>query len=120
MGAFFYTFVTNHQKMKLRYLFIPAIILLLNSCSPKIVAMQPSDPVVPQMPSPPKAVNTERLAEGKSMYENNCAKCHKLFSPLDHTQTEWVPILNRMQKKAHLDDAQMALISEYVNSLATP
>jgi len=106
--------------MKLRFSLIAIAALALNSCSPKIVAMQPSDPVVAQMPAPPKNVNAERVAQGKSMYENNCARCHKLFATTDYRQTEWAPILTRMQPKAHLEDNEMALISEYINSEATP
>jgi cytochrome c5 len=106
--------------MKLRIVLIALLAISLNSCSPKVVAMQPSDPVVAQMPSPPKAVNAEKVAAGKTMYENNCAKCHKLFAPDDYTQAQWIPILYRMQRKAQMDDAQMTLVSEYINSIATP
>lgn len=88
------------------------------SCSPKVVAMQPSEPNVPQMPSPAKEVNSERIAQGKTIYEGHCAKCHKLFSPSDFSSAEWGPILMRMQPKAHLEDADMALVSDYVNSIA--
>ncbi|RZJ28578.1 MAG: cytochrome c [Flavobacterium sp.] len=92
--------------------------LYISSCSPKVVAMQPSDPNVPQMPAPAKTVNAERVAQGKSIYEGSCAKCHKLFSPTDFSSAEWGPILMRMQPKAHLQDADMALVSDYINSLA--
>jgi len=89
------------------------------SCGPtKVVAMQPSDPAVPQMPSPPKEGSAVRIAEGKGLFEQNCGKCHKLFSPTAFTQTEWEPILKRMQPKARLDDQQMDLVREYVYSIA--
>ncbi|RZJ35498.1 MAG: cytochrome c [Flavobacterium sp.] len=63
------------------------------------------------------AVSTE-IAEGKSMFENNCARCHKLFSPTAFTREQWEPILVKMQRKAKLDDAQMAQIRTYIFSQA--
>ena len=48
-------------------------------------------------------VMTPELAEGKSLFENNCAKCHKLYNPKDFTKEQWKPIVISMQKKAHLD-----------------
>lgn len=82
--------------------------------------MQPNDPVVPQMPPPPKETNTARVAQGKGLFEDNCAKCHKLFKPADFNQREWGPILTSMQRKAHLDNDQMDLVRDYIFSIATP
>lgn len=105
--------------MKTRIIYALLIASAALSCgSPKVVAMQPSDPVVSQMPSPEKSAGSERIAQGKGLYEARCANCHKMFSPTDFTQAEWAPILTRMQKKARLDDEQMSLVREYVNSLA--
>jgi cytochrome c5 len=59
-------------------------------------------------------VMTPALAEGKDLYENNCAKCHDLFKPQDYSKENWAPILVSMQGKAHLSDIQMASISNYI------
>ena len=59
---------------------------------------------------------TPELEAGKSLYENNCAKCHKLFEPKKFTKEEWTPILVKMGKKAKLDDTQMASITNYIDS----
>lgn len=98
---------------------VSVVSLLAVSCSaPKVVAMQPNDPVVPQMPAPPKETNTARIAQGKGLFEDNCAKCHQLFKPSDFTQTEWAPILTSMQPKAELDNDQMDLVRDYLFSIA--
>lgn len=55
------------------------------------------------------------LAEGKSLYENNCAKCHKLFNPKDFSAEEWKPIVLKMQKKAKIDDATREKIYAYLS-----
>ncbi len=57
---------------------------------------------------------TPELAEGKELYDNNCAKCHKLYDPKDFSAEEWKPIVMVMQKKAHLDDLQGQKIYNYL------
>lgn len=105
--------------MKSRIIAAAAIVLLF-SCSPKVaVTAQKPDPVQvpPKMESPNEATaSTEKYPEGKILYENNCAKCHKLFAPTDYSSQNWGPILVRMQKKAHLEDADMAQINNYIYS----
>ncbi|MET3026669.1 cytochrome c [Flavobacterium sp. UW10123] len=65
----------------------------------------------------PKTVAlTPELEAGKNLYDNNCAKCHKLFEPKKFTKEEWTPILVRMGKKAKLDETQMASITNYIDS----
>ena len=61
----------------------------------------------------PKDLPAE-LAAGKSLYENNCAKCHELYNTKEFSTEEWKPIVARMQKKAHLDDLQGQRIYNYV------
>lgn len=93
--------------MKTKIIFIAFLGLLLYSCSPKVVA-----PVA----EVPKVELPTALAQGKTSFENNCARCHKLYAPNDFTKADWVPILTRMQIKAKLDDATMATISDYISS----
>ena len=57
----------------------------------------------------------EVVAEGKSLYENNCAKCHKLYDTKDFSAEEWKPIVKEMQRKAHLNDLQGEKIYNYVS-----
>jgi mono/diheme cytochrome c family protein len=97
--------------MKIKFI-IPVVAgILIASCSPKVSQPVAEKPAV-------DTAHEKAVAEGKSMYENNCARCHKLFTPTDRTEEQWAPILVRMQKKAKLDDQQMAMISTYINSEA--
>lgn len=76
-------------------------------------------PAVAEAPKPaPSAVKalSPELLEGKDLYDNNCAKCHKLFNPTDFSKEDWGPIIARMQKKAHTDDVQTAKIYNYVTN----
>jgi mono/diheme cytochrome c family protein len=54
------------------------------------------------------------LAEGKGLYENNCAKCHKLYDPADYTAEKWTGILKWMQPKAQITDEQRTSIYNYL------
>ncbi len=86
-----------------------ALVLLgvtIYSCSPK---------VAPQVTEIKKELTPE-LAEGKSLYENNCAKCHKLYSPSDFSNEAWKPIVASMQIKARLNDIQGNSIYNYLTS----
>jgi cytochrome c5 len=57
---------------------------------------------------------TSELTEGMYLYENNCAKCHKLYSPNDFNAEEWKTILARMQKQAQLTDLDGQKVYNYV------
>jgi len=95
--------------MKSKILILTAATVLLVSCGTKKAAQGVTEAAKP-------AVLKPELAEGKNLYENSCARCHKLYDPKKYSQEEWKPILTRMQKKAKLDDTQMASISNYITS----
>lgn len=61
-----------------------------------------------------KHYSEAELAEGKTIWQEKCVKCHKLYLPESHTAAKWNPILARMTKKAKLDEQQSALVTAYV------
>jgi mono/diheme cytochrome c family protein len=65
--------------------------------------------------SMPLVMNKE-LAEGKSMYEFNCGRCHQLYEPTSMTPEQWKPVLSRMQPKAQITDEQTASIYNYLTA----
>ncbi len=100
--------------MKLRILSIAFATVLLAACgSTKSTAVVSAPAAVETAPA---VELTPELAEGKNLYENSCAKCHKLYEPTKFSKEEWQPILVRMQKKAKLDDVKMASITNYIHS----
>ena len=101
--------------MKFKVLSLTAFVLFLFSCGTKQVATTTTTSSEPIAEVPSDKLTLE-LAEGKNLYDNNCGNCHKLYEPKKFTQEEWKPILTRMQKKAKLDDTQMASISHYITS----
>lgn len=57
------------------------------------------------------------LAEGKTVFENSCARCHDLPDPKSHNDQEWIGIMNVMAPKAKLTDKQSELVYNYVTSV---
>lgn len=78
------------------------------------VACSSSKKTVAETVKAPEKVLSPELAEGKVLYENNCGKCHGLYNPSDFTKEQWVPIVNRMQRKAKITDAQRDLVFNYL------
>jgi mono/diheme cytochrome c family protein len=98
--------------MKSRIVTVAALAVLVFSCATKKEALKVVDVV-----EPVKVVEmTPALAAGQNLYDNNCGSCHKLYKPTAFSKEDWKPILGLMQKKAHLDDTQMASISDYISS----
>jgi cytochrome c5 len=111
--GFFYTFtLTNNQKdMKYKILTLAVLATIIYSCASKSsvpVATAPKEEVKVA------TVLTPDLAEGKSLYENSCARCHKLYDPKDFNAEQWKPIVLRMAPKARLDEVQGQKIYNYL------
>lgn len=90
--------------MKTKAIGLAAITVLLVSCAARVVtpAAEATKGLTPE------------LAEGKMLFQDNCAKCHGLKNPNKYTPEEWQPILQRMQKKAKISDAEREKIYRYV------
>lgn len=110
--------------MKLRIVSLFLLGVLLYACSPKVVPVVTEVKAPPAAPTPPPTPTTEvttevttltaELAEGKNLYENNCAKCHELYDRKQFSGAQWSPILYRMQKEAGISDADREKIYNYV------
>lgn len=56
--------------------------------------------------------------EGKTLWQGNCQKCHKLYEPQSRTVGKWERVLPRMNNRAKLTDEQAALVRAYLISNA--
>lgn len=82
--------------------------LVLASCTPKATTAT----------APVAATSTaEQMAQGKTIFENSCGRCHKLPDPTAHTPVQWVGIMNSMAPKAKLTDEQHQWVYDYVVSV---
>lgn len=83
--------------------------------TPEVVQGVPFKTVVASVePADKIAITPEVLAEGKSLYGMNCAKCHELFDKTSFNAEEWKPIVLSMQKKAKISDEHREKIYTYL------
>lgn len=54
-----------------------------------------------------------QFMQGKTLNENNCAKCHKLKDPANFTEERLNKVIPNMAKKAKLTDADKDLVLKY-------
>ena len=57
------------------------------------------------------------MAGAKKLYLMKCSKCHRLYDPKEYDDESWSEWMEKMKKKARLDDDQYERISKYVGSL---
>ena len=84
--------------------------MTLFSCSKKAIA--PATEV--KATEEAKVELPTAIAEGKTLYENNCAKCHKLFPASKHDKAGWAKTVDRMAPKAKITDEQKILVYNYL------
>uniref|UniRef100_UPI003634C1E4 c-type cytochrome n=1 Tax=Flavobacterium notoginsengisoli TaxID=1478199 RepID=UPI003634C1E4 len=93
-------------------LILAGLALFVVSCGSQKMAAVATTPAEPSK----TVALTPELEAGRNLYENSCAKCHKLYDPKKFTKEEWSPILVRMGKKAKLDETQLASVTDYIHS----
>lgn len=83
----------------------------LFSCSKKVALPKATEEVkmteeVVELPT--------TILEGKKLYENSCANCHKLFPANKHDKSGWTKTLERMAPKAKITEEQKNLVYNYL------
>lgn len=103
------------KTLSITAIFLGSIILY--SCTPKAAkTVTPSDSNEAYRAFV-NNYNEQSLASGKTLYLNNCAKCHKLKDEQNYTIDKWDKILDRMIPKAKLSEEDGKLVRAYVYSL---
>ncbi|SFI86613.1 hypothetical protein SAMN05421638_1261 [Kaistella treverensis] len=74
------------------------------SCTPKVQAEED------------RKFSTEYLAQGQTIFQNSCAKCHDLPDPSEHSAEAWTGILAEMAPKAKLNATQHEMVYNYIIS----
>lgn len=92
--------------MKKLVLIFSGILFLGISCTPKTVPVAKTE-----------VETTDKLAQGKTIFDNSCGRCHDLPNPTKYSSQDWVGIMNAMAPKAKLSDEQHQLVYNYVVSV---
>lgn len=56
------------------------------------------------------------LNKGRELYVNKCGRCHKAFATTNYTEVQWLPQINKMQKRAKVTDEEKELIYSYLKT----
>jgi hypothetical protein len=56
----------------------------------------------------------DSLINGRALLINKCSSCHNLYLPTQYTKQEWLPIIDKMQKRAKIDNSQKEIITSYL------
>ena|SRR5665648_810224 len=54
------------------------------------------------------------LQKGRTLYIDNCSRCHVLYSPDDYSPSQWQSIINQMGPKTGLSSSDIKLVTKYV------
>jgi cytochrome c5 len=95
-----------------KYIFAFASASLLVACAPKVIIENQVTPV--KVVETPANQSDLDLAEGKTLFYENCGKCHDLFQPSQYSKAQWSKIVPEMAKKAELNEEQGKKILLYV------
>jgi cytochrome c5 len=92
-------------------------IIAVASFSAVLLASCTSKPSTAPAAAGTVTASADKLAQGKTIFENSCARCHKLPDPTQHTSVQWVGIMNSMAPKAKLTDEQHQMVYDYIVSV---
>jgi mono/diheme cytochrome c family protein len=53
------------------------------------------------------------LQQGRTLYINNCGRCHGLPNPDDYTVTAWKSIIPAMAPNTSMTSAEVTLVTKY-------
>ncbi len=100
--------------MKLKITLLAILSIIIYSCASK--SSVPTEVATKKEPEglPFARALTPELMEGKTLYENNCGKCHGLYDTKAFSAEKWKPIVEDMRKKAKLSEADGLKIFNYV------
>ena len=65
----------------------------------------------------PSELSKRQTLAAKKLYDNKCAKCHRMYEPRDYSDEEWQLWMVKMSKKAKLNLKQEKLLDRYVDML---
>jgi hypothetical protein len=57
----------------------------------------------------------DELQQGRSLYINNCGRCHALVSPDNYNPSQWKTILAGMAPRTNMSASQVLLVTKYVS-----
>lgn len=102
-----------------------AFTVVLSACS-AVKLVTPSDADAQRGSQKYPGLTLANLNEGKTLFEQNCAKCHGLKDPAKRDEEKWNSVVPRMVKKVNkkagheeVDPREQQLILQYLVTMST-
>ncbi len=89
-------------------------ILSIVACATKATTSVASLETAPTKEFAVANFSEDQLNQGKTLFENNCAQCHKLFNPDSRDAEKWNNVLKRMIPKTDLAYEEGRLVQGYL------
>lgn len=87
--------------------------MLFSSCQKNAIGS--SSLYVPTASDVTSTATLNQLTQGRSIYVNNCGRCHNLYSPDTFTASVWQSVVPNMAARAGLTSAEAVLVYKYVS-----
>ncbi len=100
-------------KVVKSFVFVLSVLLFVG-CATKVVNTIAHLEPVPSKSEVMASFNEKELAQAQSLYENNCAQCHKLKDPNSRDPEQWNTVLKRMLPKTQLTYDESKLVRAYL------
>ncbi len=100
------------KKSKWFLLFF-AIGMGLVSCSNQLT--DTSNLYIPTPSDVTATATIDELTQGRSLYIDNCEKCHGLYTPESFSSSQWKSVMLQMAPKTRMSAAEVSLVSKYVS-----
>ncbi len=103
--------------MKRVYLSSTIIFLAITfmvSCAPKNVPASTSSNEASVVSK--QVINEADILAGHQLFNQNCGKCHRLFSPTELDEKRWVRVIDQMAPKAKLNAEDKSKVLAFVLS----
>ncbi len=102
------------KKMKYSYLLLISgvLFLFIQSCSKS--STDSSSLYTPTSVDVTASATLVDLQQGRTLYINNCGRCHGLYSPDNFSSTQWKSIISSMAPNTGLSASDILLVTKYV------
>lgn len=88
----------------------------VSACGVKL--LMPSEQDVTRVSDKFPGYTLSELSQGKTLYEENCKKCHGLKAPEKLSEEKWRKIVPPMAKKANISTGEEELILKYLITMS--
>jgi hypothetical protein len=89
------------------------ILILIGSC--KKSAYNTGSLYTPTSADVTPNATLQELQQGRTLYINNCNSCHGLYSPDDHSPSQWRSIVSTMATQTNLSASEIQLVNKYLS-----